>query len=90
MANRPPSRPLSASSPSSGFSSVSDVVSSSSPSDLVLSGTSAALDALKNVLEAVDTLPCVKYIASVGVKILEIVDVRYFLFLFHPTDETMA
>jgi hypothetical protein len=36
---------------------------------------SLALSGLKDVLEAVDTLPCVKYIASVAIKILEVIDV---------------
>ena len=34
-----------------------------------------SLAVLKDILEAVDTLPCVKYVAGVGVKILEITDV---------------
>jgi hypothetical protein len=34
-----------------------------------------ALSSLKDVLEAVNTLPCVKYIASIAIKILEVIDV---------------
>jgi hypothetical protein len=36
---------------------------------------SLVLSGLKDVLEAVDTLPCVKYIASIAIKILEVIDV---------------
>ncbi|KIM83375.1 hypothetical protein PILCRDRAFT_7302 [Piloderma croceum F 1598] len=35
---------------------------------------SLALSGLKDVLEAVNTVPCVKYIASVAIKILEVID----------------
>lgn len=34
------------------------------------------LSLLKDVLESTETLPCVKYVASVGVKIIEIAEVR--------------
>lgn len=62
------------------FSSLRDILPSSKDrtGGAISSTTSAALGALKDVLEAVDQLPCVKYIASVGVKVLEIIDVRHF------------
>ena len=41
----------------------------------ISSTAGAALDVLKDILEGFDTLPCVKYIAGIGVKILQIVDV---------------
>ena len=76
MYDTTPSRPLPAPfQPTSSFSSLHDYFSPNSTSDYVLSATGAALDALKDILEAVDTLPCVKYIAGVGVKILETLDV---------------
>ena len=71
-----PSRPLPTPyQPATSFSTLQDYISPSSASDYALSATGAALDALKDILEAVDTLPCVKYIAGVGVKILETLDV---------------
>lgn len=39
------------------------------------------LSILKDVLESTETLPCVKYVASVGVKIIEVAEVRFSLFL---------
>ena len=42
----------------------------------IASSIKLSLEVLKDVLEAVDTLPCVKYIAGVGIKILETADVR--------------
>lgn len=58
------------------FASLSDLVGSSGGSDTLVSAASTALEALKDILDAADTLPCIKYIAGVGVKILEIIDVR--------------
>lgn len=75
MTNRPSPRSLYVSSQPAGFPSVHDAISTPGASDYGLSVTSAALDALKDILEALDTLPCVKYIASVGVKILKVIDV---------------
>lgn len=40
------------------------------PSNLALS-----LSLVKSILDATDTLPCVKYVASVGVTIIEVVQV---------------
>ena len=44
-------------------------------------GTIVALDALQDLLEALDMLPCVKYVAGVVVKILQVIDVGYISFL---------
>lgn len=40
-----------------------------------------SLSILKDVLESTETLPCVKYVASVGVKIIEVAEVRSSSFL---------
>ena len=69
-----PSVPV-ASRPSSSLGANSTLRESPNRSDAALSAAVAAMDALKDVLEAFDTLPCVKYIASIGVKILQTVDV---------------
>lgn len=61
---------------SAGFLTVQDSVGSPTATPGFKAGAQLGLQALKDVLEAVDTLPCVKYIAGVGVKILEVVDVR--------------
>lgn len=50
-----------------------------SPSDVALSVSKAALGTLKDVLDAVDGVPCVRYLASVGIKILEIMEVSHML-----------
>lgn len=79
MSDRPSPRPSplygSSGSRLARFSSVNDAVSTPGASDSVLRVTSAALGGLKDIMEALNTLPCVKYIASVAVKILEIIDV---------------
>lgn len=46
-----------------------------STSDVAISASGVALGALKDVLEATDSLPCIKYLAGVCLKILEIIDV---------------
>lgn len=57
---------------------VNDAIGTSPNGSLGLTSTAgAALDILKNILDGMDTLPCVKYVAGVGVKILEIVDVSF-------------
>ncbi|GJE99857.1 hypothetical protein PsYK624_161310 [Phanerochaete sordida] len=72
--SRPPPIPFSSRPPTTPRTPLSLLDDSPSSSDTALSLTAAALDALKDVLEALDTLPCVKYIASIGLKILETVD----------------
>lgn len=73
--NSPSSAADSSDSPGSvSFSSVYDVVPESAGSSLA-TATKLSLVALKDILEAVDSLPCVKYIAGVGIKILDITDV---------------
>ena len=75
--SRPPPIPLSS-------RPVSNEFAQDSPRTVInsaLSATSAALDTLKDVLEASDTLPCVQYVAGVVLKILHTIhvsDVRSF------------
>ena len=57
------------------LSSVRDAVNTPSGSAGLGTGMKVALDILKNILEGADTLPCVTYVAGIGVKILEIIDV---------------
>ena len=59
----------------SPFLTVRDVVEPPKGAAGLSTAVQTSLSILKDVLEAVDTLPCVKYIAGVGVKILEITDV---------------
>lgn len=54
------------------FSTVSDAVTSPKGS-AVLSVSVGALDALQNVLESVNTLPCIKYIRGISIKLVQIV-----------------
>ncbi|GJE95732.1 RICIN domain-containing protein [Phanerochaete sordida] len=58
---------------SRSFASVHDVIGET-PAPGLATAAKLSLDALKDILEAVDTLPCVKYIAGVGVKILNLTD----------------
>lgn len=58
---------------SQAFASVHDVIGET-PAPGLATAAKLSLDALKDILEAVDTLPCVKYIAGVGIKILDLTD----------------
>ncbi|GJE91827.1 hypothetical protein PsYK624_079780 [Phanerochaete sordida] len=71
---RPPPIPFSSRPSTTSRAPLSLVADSPSRSETALSVTAATLSTLKDVLEALDTLPCVKYIASIGLKILETVD----------------
>ena len=53
---------------------------SQSFADVASSTTAAALSSLHDVLDAFNQFPCIKYLASVAVKTLETIDVR-FLFI---------
>ena len=64
-------------SPSSkSFSSVQDIIGEPLAPGLA-TAAKLSLDALRDLLEATDALPCVKYIAGIGIKILDIADVRH-------------
>lgn len=62
---------------SQSFSSVSDALTSPRGSSTALSMSVHGLDALQDVFEAVNTLPCIKYIAGISIKVLEIIQVCY-------------
>ncbi|KIP05975.1 hypothetical protein PHLGIDRAFT_480310 [Phlebiopsis gigantea 11061_1 CR5-6] len=56
------------------FSTVGDAVTSPKGSSGILLPVSlGGLDALQNVLESVNTLPCIKYITGITIKLLQIV-----------------
>lgn len=40
------------------------------------SASAAVLNSLSDLLDALDTLPCIKYVAGVAVKILQTIDVK--------------
>lgn len=83
-----PPRPYPTVDQTASFSSVHDALSiaSSTSSEGLSIVASAALDALKDVLDAADTLSCVKYIAGVGVKILESMEVSKLITSFCRMD----
>ena len=61
------------------FSTVSDAVSSPRGSSTLVSASVTSLDTLQtlqDVFQAVNTLPCIKYIAGIGLKIVQIIQVR--------------
>lgn len=68
----------SSSDPTSGFTSF-DTLVDGVPRTETLTNTVYGLDALRTVLEAVNTLPFVKYLASVGIQVLTYVIVRIYL-----------
>lgn len=51
-----------------------------SPGDVASSGTVAVLNSLQDLLDALDTLPCIKYVAGIAVKILQTIDVCTLVF----------
>lgn len=56
------------------FSTVSEaVVAPKGSSALLLPVSLGGLDVLQNVFESVNTLPCIKYIAGISIKLLQIV-----------------
>ena len=71
----PPSTSHSPPSAERGFTPFSQLIQGGTGS-AVLGNASTGLEALKSVLEAVDTLPFVKYLASVGIQLLQYVIVR--------------
>jgi hypothetical protein len=78
MANSSPpnlsSLRLTSTSTEQSFSTVHDVIER--PKGAGLSSTvQTSLEVLKDILEAVDTLPCVKYVAGIAIKILEVTGV---------------
>ena len=57
------------------FSTVKDALASSSADSVVIPASRAVLGALQDIFEAVNTLPCIKYVAGVSIKILQIIEV---------------
>lgn len=53
----------------------SGAVDGQSPAAVIASVSTAALNSLQDLLDAANTLPCIKYVASVAVKILQTIDV---------------
>ncbi|GJE96796.1 hypothetical protein PsYK624_130020 [Phanerochaete sordida] len=49
-------------------------VDGQSPAAVIASVSTAALNSLQDLLDAANTLPCIKYVASVAVKILQTID----------------
>lgn len=59
-----------------GYSSVKDDAKpGETSSSLAIIVTSSGLDALRSILEATNTLPCIKYITQISITLLKIIEV---------------